>query len=121
MFFYAIQYPTSIKLKYVTVHLYRFIARDNPNLHIYYRLKMLPKLLVLAGAVKKKFCTVGTSWKDGDDADVNDGSSEEEFDRKHVLPKIIGIGLQGVFEIIRECKTAHPGTVNIRLICSWLC
>ena len=50
-----------------------------------------------------------SSWKDGDDADANDGHSEEEQDKKHVLPKIIGIGLQGVFEIIRECKNTHPG------------
>lgn len=50
-----------------------------------------------------------SSWKDGDDADANDANSEEEQDKKHVLPKIIGIGLQGVFEIIRECKNTHPG------------
>ena len=50
-----------------------------------------------------------STWKDVDDAENNDVSSEEELEKKHVLPKIIGIGLQGVFEIIRECRTAHPG------------
>ncbi len=50
-----------------------------------------------------------TTWKDSEDGENNELSSEEEFDRKHVLPKIIGIGLQGVFEIIRECRTAYPG------------
>jgi hypothetical protein len=47
--------------------------------------------------------------KESEDGDTNEFSSEEEHDRKHVLPKIIGIGLQGVFEIIRECRTTHPG------------
>ena len=55
--------------------------------------------------------------KDSEDGDNNELSSEEEVDRKLVLPKIIGIGLQGVFEIIKECRTAYPGTVAIRKLC----
>jgi len=50
-----------------------------------------------------------STWKDSDETENNDLSSEDESEKKLVLPKIIGIGLQGVFEIIRECKTAHPG------------
>jgi len=58
-----------------------------------------------------------STWKESDEGEINDISSDDDADKKHALPKIVGIGLQGVFEIIRECKTAYPGN---KIINPWM-
>ena len=55
-----------------------------------------------AGAAVTGGATAGTC---GDSS--SDLSPEEA--RRPPLPKIVGIGLTGVFEIIRESRESHPG------------
>ncbi len=59
------------------------------------------------------------AWKEAEEgtaeatrvADGGDGlgAAAEEASKKNALPKIVGIGLQGVLEIIRESHSAFPG------------
>ncbi len=50
------------------------------------------------------------AWKELEEAlaEPADSSSDEAAKKQINLPKIVGIGLQGVIEIIRESQTQHP-------------
>ena len=56
------------------------------------------------------------AWKEAEEADLNDPTSSDNDQMSGLggklksiqLPKIVGIGLQGVFEIIRESRAAYP-------------
>ena len=48
------------------------------------------------------------AWKEVEDVEVTDSSSDETGKKAVNLPKIVAIGLQGVFEIIRESHRQYP-------------
>ena len=56
------------------------------------------------------------AWKEAEEADLNDPNSSDNDQLSGIggklkssqLPKIVGIGLQGVFEIIRESRASYP-------------
>ena len=56
------------------------------------------------------------AWKEAEEADLNELTSSDNDQvfgtngklKSAQLPKIVGIGLQGVFEIIRESRAAYP-------------
>ena len=50
------------------------------------------------------------AWKEVEDVSENGGesSSDESLKKQINLPKVVAIGLQGVFEIIRESQPQYP-------------
>ena len=56
------------------------------------------------------------AWKEAEEADINELTTSDNDQASGVngkfkstqLPKIVGIGLQGVFEIIRESRATYP-------------
>ena len=48
------------------------------------------------------------TWKEIEEGYSSDGSPEDPNAKKLALPKIVGIGLHGVFEIIRESQVEFP-------------
>lgn len=63
------------------------------------------------------------AWKEVEEAsasgEATDSSSDEAAKKQTNLPKIVGIGLQGVFEIIRESQPQYP-TICRRALVSLL-